>query len=570
MALAREKFEKLVSVYRAGDYAHAAAQTAAALRASPKDPNLLHLAAQVAEAQGDGARAVMFYRRALAANPGWLEARFNLAMALHAQGETAEAIDLMSAIGREKPSLPYAWESLAKFHQTSGDLPAAAGFWEKALMLAPEQHEWRAQLLLLRRQMCDWKEPASVIATLSPQAATVFSDDPALQKEVAERYAKKKFGAVKPFPFSARKVHERLRVGYLSSDFHEHATAYLLAELFEIHDRERFEVFVYSYGVDDRSAIRSRIYKSSEHFIELSALSAPQASARIRDDEIDILVDLKGYTRGSRPDILAFRPAPVQVHWLGYPGTLGADFIDYFIADSVTVPEGHEQFFTERVARMPHCYQINDRQRAIGPFLPRAAYGLPDEAFVLASFNQTYKITPEMFGLWCDILREQAHSVLWLYRSNAYAPDVLRQEAQRRGVDPAQLVFATPLPLDQHLARYAHVALALDTHPVGGHTTTSDALWAGVPVVTLGGQSFVSRVAGSLLSAAGLSFCVTATMAAYKELVLKLMREKDRLQHIHDDLKARRLSLPLFDTFRFVADWEALLSSLRAEKYRQA
>ncbi|MDD5586912.1 MAG: tetratricopeptide repeat protein [Alphaproteobacteria bacterium] len=562
MNSARERFEKLAAIYRSSDYEAAASAVAAALRAAPKDPNLLHLAAQAAEAQGESARAVMFYRRALAANPGWPEAAFNLAAVLNAQGQHEEAIALMTDVSRVRPALPQVWEALAKFNQAAGDIPSALVHWEKALALKPEQQEWRAQKLLLKRQICDWNFPATAIDTLPPQAVTVLTDDPAVQKTAAQQYAQQKFKNIASFPAPSWKPHNRLRVGYLSSDFHAHATAYLMAELFGLHDREKFEIFAYSYGADDRSAMRARLKEQAGHFIELNKLSAEKAARRIREDEIDVLIDLKGHTRGSRLEILAFRPSPVQVHWLGYPGTLGAEFIDYFAGDAVTIPEGHEKYFTERVIRLPRCYQINDRQRTIAAAKPRGAYGLPENALVLASFNQTYKITPEMFALWCGILKEVPEAVLWLYQSNSWAPDKLRDAAQKNGVDPSQLIFAQPLPLDQHLARYSHVDLALDTHPVGGHTTTSDALWAGTPVVTLMGKSFVSRVAASILTAAELPQLVTSSLEEYEKLIVSLMRDKEALSNLKQRLKARRGFLPLFDTPRFVKDWERVLQSI--------
>lgn len=276
------------------------------------------------------------------------------------------------------------------------------------------------------------------------------------------------------------------------------------------------------------------------------------------------MIDLKGYTRGGQLEILAHRPAPIQMHWLGYPGTLGTDFVDYFIADSVTVPEGSEAFFTERVIRLPHCYQINDRRRAIGNTQSRGGYGLPETGLVLASFNQTYKITPEVFALWCEIMRELPDAVLWLYRSNPHAPDNLRREAAARGLDPARLIFAHPVPLPEHLARYAHVDLALDTFPVGGHTTTSDALWAGTPVVSMKGRSFVSLVAASVLTAAGLPELATTAADDYKKLVLDLARDPCRLAELKLHLKTNRLSLPLFDTPRFVRDFEEMLTGALA------
>lgn len=557
---AKNRFLRLLALVRTGDYAAAAKGAAAALRIAPKDPNLLHLSAQIAEALDESDRAIMFYRRALAIKPDWFEATFNMAALLGTRNNYTEAIAFMTKAAQVRPGLTQPRVALAKFHQAAGDLPAAKTAWEKALALEPDNAENRGQYFLVTRQMCDWSVPLTGLESLPPQAATVLCDDPVARKAAAERYVQQRFRSIRPFTPPDGPAHDRLRVGYLSADFHAHATAYLLAELFSLHDREKFDVFAYSYGVDDRSPIRARLKEQAEHFVELNRLSAEQAATRIRQDDIDILIDLKGHTRGARLDIVAYRPARVQAHWLGYPGTSGAAFIDFFIGDAITIPDGDEKFFTERILRLPHCYQINDRQRMIAEPLPRTAYGLPETGFVLASFNQTYKITPQVFALWCGLLREFPESVLWLYQSNLYAPENLRRAAQEHSIDPARLLFAPPLPLDQHLARYAHVDLALDTHPVGGHTTTSDALWAGVPVITMKGQSFVSRVAASILTAAGLPQLVTDSPKDYTALAAALLRDKPALLRLKENLRTDSTSLPLFDTPRFVRDWETLLN----------
>ncbi len=561
---AKNRFMRLQALYRSGDIATAGNAVAAALRASPNDPNLLHLAAQVAEARNEGPRAVMMYRRALAAYPGWFEATYNLARALGAQSEHGEAIALMEKLSVAHPGMPTVWEGLARLCQQKGDLPTALAHWQKVLALSPADAAARAQCYLLSRQLCDWSVPLQDVGSLTPQAVTVLADDPALQKKAALRYAEKKFRGIAPLPpgITAKTPREKLRIGYLSSDFHAHATAYLMAELFELHDRSLFEVFAYSYGVDDESSVRSRLQKHAGHFIDLANLTAAEAAARIHGDGLDVLIDLKGHTRGSCLEILAYRPTPVQVHWLGYPGTLGVPFMDYFVGDNITIPEGYEDYFTEKIIRLPHCYQINDRQRAIGQTRPRSAYGLPENALVLASFNQTYKITPDIFSLWCGIMKGVPETALWLYQSNAYAPENLRRAAETHGVDPERLVFAPPLPLPEHLARYAHADLALDTFPVGGHTTTSDALWAGVPVVAMAGKSFVARVAASVLTAAGLPELVTADMDEYKNLILRLLQDSQARQGIKNRLKERRLSLPLFDTPSFVKNWERVLEEI--------
>jgi len=561
---AKKRFFDLLDLVRSGRLLEATKGLRKALTVAPEDPNLLHLAAQLAERQGDRPAAAAFYRRALTVHPGWLEATFNLARLLNMSPDEAqrrEALVLLADLAVRNPARADLWEALARLEEQQNLLPDSAIHWRKALALRPDNPEGRGQYLFCCRAQADWQETPKPDANLPPSITTVLFDDPALQKQAAQLYCAKRFSAIKPLPRLPGRTHERLRVGYLSSDFHAHATAFLMAELFTLHDRSRFEVFVYSYGVDDQSAIRTRIKTEAEHFTELNVLTPQQCAECIRADEIDILIDLKGHTTGGRLDILAYRPALVQAHWLGFPGTTGAAFIDFFFADATTAPANSEAFFTEKLVRLPHCYQINDRQKRIGTPKPKRAYGLPEDALVLASFNQTYKITPELFSVWCEVLAALPDAVLWLFESNAYAPENLRREAQARGIDPARLIFAKPWPLDAHLARYSAVDLALDTFPVGGHTTTSDALWTGTPVITMQGQSFVSRVAASVLRAAELPLLVTSSPEEYRQRILDFAHNKAARDSIRHHLQSKRETLPLFDTPRFVRDWEESLLS---------
>ncbi len=552
---ARQKFFQLLGLVQTGRLKEAEAGLTKALRTAPNDPNLLHLAAQNAENLGDKPRAVALYRRALAAHPGWLEATFNLARLL----DRKESIPLLKELSQSHPNRADVFETLARFEQAEEKLPEAAEHWRRALALRPDNPAGLGQYYLCCRSLCYWREEPKPDPALGPQIAVVLFDDPLLQKQAAQLYCARRFSSIKPLPRPPVWKHEGLRVGYLSSDFHAHATSRLMAELFSLHDRTRFEIFVYSYGVDDGSDLRGRIKNGAEHFIELGPFTPLQCAQKIREDQIDVLIDLKGHTSGGRLDILAHRPAPVQAHWLGFPGTTGAAFIDLFIGDSTVVPVGAEDHFTEKVVRLPHAYQINDRQRQVAPPLDKIAYGLPETGLVLASFNQTYKLTPEMFDVWCAILKELPNAVLWLYESNPYAPDHLRREAETRGINPARLVFAGPLPHEEHLARYEIVDIALDTFPVCGHTTTSDALWTGAPVVTMEGKSFVSRVAASLLRAAELPSLITSSPEEYKRRVLDLARNKAAIEAIRQHLKNKRGALPLFDTPRLVKDLESLL-----------
>jgi predicted O-linked N-acetylglucosamine transferase (SPINDLY family) len=358
----------------------------------------------------------------------------------------------------------------------------------------------------------------------------------------------------------------KIRIGYLSCDFHEHATSHLLVELFEAHDRDRFEVFAYSYGADDGKAMRLRLEATFDHFIDVTALSDLDAARAIHADGIDILVDLKGYTRGTRTTILLLGPAPVLVNYLGYPGTLGGSICDYIITDRYITPSASAADYSEAFARLRHTYQPHGRKARIGTVPTRAEAGLPEHGFVFCCFNQAYKITPETFDVWCRLLLVVPDSVLWL-RDDEMAKGNLRNEALWRGITADRLVFAGHLPQAEHLGRLQLADLVLDTSPYNAHTTASDALWAGVPLVTCSGETFPSRVAGSLLHAVGLGELVTTDREAYFELVYELATAPARLAGLRSKLAANRLVTALFDIDSYTRDLEGLFETMW-QRYR--
>jgi predicted O-linked N-acetylglucosamine transferase (SPINDLY family) len=353
----------------------------------------------------------------------------------------------------------------------------------------------------------------------------------------------------------------RIRLGYLSSDFQQHATALLAIELFEAHDAARFELHAYSYGADDGQGMRQRLAQRFDHFTDISALGELAAARAIHADGIHILIDLKGYTAGSRSALLTYRPAPVQVSFLGYPGTLGGDFGDYLISDAFVTPPEAAGDYSEALACMPHSYQPHGR-RAL-PLAPpsRAEAGLPEHGLVLCCFNQAWKFTPEVFDIWCGLLAATPGSVLWLLADD-HAEGNLRREALQRGIAPHRLVFAPDQPQEAHLSRLQLADLVLDTLPYNAHTTASDALWAGVPIITCAGQTFASRVAGSLLHAVGLPELVTDSLADYAALASELCADLPRLQDLRARLVRLRLDAPLFDVAGYTHDLEALYSAM--------
>jgi predicted O-linked N-acetylglucosamine transferase (SPINDLY family) len=345
-------------------------------------------------------------------------------------------------------------------------------------------------------------------------------------------------------------------VAYLSADFHTHATAFLIAELFERHDRTRFEVLGVGFDRDDQSNIRRRLVASFDRFHDMRTQSDLGAARLLYDLEVDIAVDLKGYTQDCRPEILSHRPAPVQVSYLGYPGTM-ADFIDYIIADATVLPFDQEAFYSEKIVHLPETYQVNDRQRRIAERAPtRQEAGLPD-GFVFCCFNNNHKITPTIFDVWMRLLKAVPDSALWLLADNAAAEANLRREAQVRDIAPERLVFAGRQKLDDHLARHRLADLFLDTLPYNAHTTASDALWAGLPVLTCQGQAFAGRVAASLLKAVGLDELVTHSLVDYEAAALRLAHDRLHLGELRMRLGQQRTTSALFDTDRFCGHLEA-------------
>jgi len=360
------------------------------------------------------------------------------------------------------------------------------------------------------------------------------------------------------FSFDGRRTDKtKIVIGYLSDEFRNHATAHLMLSLFGLHNRDEFDIFCYSFGKDDGSSYRRRIQHDCNKFVDISSLGYDAAARCIHGDQVDILVDLKGYMKGNRLAICALLPAPIQIRYLVFPGTTGADFIDYIITDKIVTPEEHAPYYSEKFVYMPHCYQVNDHTQPISnKEWKKEDFGIPKSCFVFCSFNQPYKIDPLMFDIWMGILQKVPDSVLWLLSGNKIAETNLRREAEARGIKSERLIFAEKLPKDEHLARLRFADLTLDTRIVNGHTTTSDALWAGVPVITLQGSHFASRVSSSVLSAIGLTQLITHSLEEYEVLAVQLAHNPADLQELRQRLENNRLTAPLFDTPRFVRNLE--------------
>jgi len=440
----------------------------------------------------------------------------------------------------------------------------AVASYNQAIALAPDHKFAFGGLADCAIRQCDWTRRDELsdalrrhvidgTSRISPLLLLGYGDDPALHLSCARHYVLDRFGeAPRSVRSSTVRRNDKIRLAYLSSDFRRHAVAYLVAELFELHDRTQFEVFGLSFGADDGSDMRTRLMAAFDRFIDVRTQGDRDVARLLNDLDVDIAVDLNGHTQDERLGILAFRPAPIQVNYLGYPGTSGADFIDYIIADATVLPFEEQPHYTERIVHLPDCYQANDRRRRIASHTPtREEVGLPAAGFVFCCFNNTWKIAPSVFDVWMRLLKAVEGSVLWLYRDNAHAEASLRNEAAARGIDPARLVFAGPLPHGDHLARHRVADLFLDTLPYNAHTTASDALWAGLPVLTCRGKAFAGRVAASLLAAIGLSELVTQSLDEYESLALRLATDAPLRTDFRQRLERNRLEFPLFDTDRF-------------------
>ncbi len=498
-----------------------------------------------------------------------------------AQGDPRSAIKHLTDAIEAGAASPQHFLTLADLYGEIRDRAKAVAVLEQSLARFGERPAGLLPALVVnQRYLCDWRGSEERLGRLleqlrgpSPPPISVFAALflPGLSASELQRLTRaeaRRFDALAasalPTRSSAASSARRLRIGYLSADLHEHATAYLTASVFEAHDRERFEIFAYSYGPDDQSATRRRLIDAFEHFIDIRELSHTQAATRIRDDEIDILVDLKGYTRGARTEILALRPAPIQVNWLGYPGTMAVPFMDYLIADRVVIPPEQASSYDEALAYLPDAYAPVDPRRSVAETPGRAAAGLPEEGFVFCCFNNPRKITPEMFERWCRLLHAVPGALLWLFASQDAVIENLRKEAERREIDPLRLVLAPRVSQPEHLARLALADLMLDTLPYNAHTTASDALWMGVPVLTCVGDTFASRVAASLLRAAGLPELITSSLDAYEAEALRLATDPLALAGVRQRLALARETTPYFDPAGFARQLETLYARMRA------
>jgi len=508
----------------------------------------------------------------------------NLALCYSLIGDTQKALEIARVLNGDGDS----WESyfnLGTTAQIAGEIEEGIKNYEKAIKLNPEFALSYGQLYNLFSRICDWdkaKKLEPIINKLNlkairsggmpaefPYGNISRQQDPKMNFLLTQLKARdiENKAVTDKIQFVQDKKgmvnNKKIRIGYLSSDFHDHATVHLILGLLRNHNRNDFEIVAYSHGVHDDSIYRKKVMAAVDVFRDISGLNDKEAAISIYKDVIDILVDLKGYTNGNRLGIMALKPAPISVSWLGFPGTTGADFIDYIIADKIVIPGSEKKYYSEKVLYLPNSYQVNDNTQKISDKkFQRGDFNLPKKGFVFSSFNQAYKITPETFASWMNILKAVPNSVLWLYEKMALASENLKKEAKKAGVDPDRLIFAGNLPKEEHLARIKLADLSLDTFTYNGHTTTSDCLWAGVPVVTLKGNHFASRVSASLLTAIGLPELITHSPEEYEKLAIDLASIPKKLAAIHKSLILNRESCALFDTQRFTKNIEKAYTAM--------
>jgi protein O-GlcNAc transferase len=593
---ANDLLQEGLALHRRGAVDQAAARYAEVLRADPANADALYYLALISCQHGRSEEGVELARKSLASDPKQARSHVILGRALHALGFHDDALASFERAIALTPELAPAHANRADVLSKVGRNAEALDGYDRALALAPDSvadwmnrgvalialnrhdealanfdrgyaldpdfaqaDDFRAPRLLSKLRICDWTnlpaETAELLAMVRagkplslPYAIVAIPSSPAEQLQCARRYVQEQ-PAYPPLWQGEVYAHDRIRVAYLSADFNEHPTAYLTAGLFEQHDKSRFEITALSFGQNDKSPVRRRLEAAFEHFIDVRDNSDQEIAALMRRAEIDIAVDLMGFTKDNRLGVLARRAAPIQVNYLGYPGTMGATYMDYILADATVVPEDHDAFYAERVVRLPGTYQINDNRRAISQRTPtRGECGLPQNAFVFCCFNNPQKITPEIFDIWMRLLRATAGSVLWLITGNAKPAANLRLEAEKRGIAAERLIFAPKASVADHLARHRLADLCLDTLPYNAHTTASDALWAGLPVLTCLGETFAGRVAASLLKAIGLDALITRTLAEYEALALRLARDPAALAALKAKLMRNRNSSALFDT----------------------
>ena len=524
--------------------------------------------------------ALSYYDQAIKLKPDYVIAYNNKALTLYNLKRYDEALYNYDQALKLKPDFAEVYNNKGNIFKDLKRYEEALSHYDQAIKLKPDFEYLFGMSLHMKMFMCDWQNFKVNVKSLSIEinenkkssfcySLLALTDSPSIQRKSSEIYVNHKhpFNSLLGSILKSRH-RDKIKIGYYSSDFREHAVAYLLAELLELHDKNQFELFGFYFGPPDSSKMHKRVSSAFNQFIDVGLMSDKDIALMSREIGIDIAVDLTGFTASARTDIFSYRASPIQVNYLGYPGTMGAKYIDYIIADPTLIPIESEQYYSEKVVYLPNSYQVNDRNRLIAEkVFTKDELGLPKDSFVFCCFNNNYKITPNTFDGWVRILKAVKGSVLWLLEDSPIAALNLRKEAQFRGLDPNRLVFAKRIDPSEHLARHYVADLFIDTLPYNAHTTASDALWAGLPVLTCMGESFASRVAASLLNAIELPELITTTQEQYEARAIELATNPEKLKAIKYKLERNRLTTALFDTPRFTKHIEAAYKQMY-ERYQ--
>jgi protein O-GlcNAc transferase len=543
------------------------------LALAPKDPDLHLNRGNALHALGRPQEALAAYDRVLELAPDYAGAAYNQGLVLRSLGSHDDAVAALDVALAIRPDFPDALNTRAVALTEKGKYADALSAFERLASLAPAYPDVLGNIAYTAAQIGDWSARERVLPSIeaaverrSPVVAPFvllgITAEAGAQLANARSFVNARHPAQAAVWEGERYGHDRIRVAYLSADFRDHAVSYLMAGVLERHDRDRFEIAGISWGAPDAGPMRARLVCAFDHFVDVRLRSDAEVARSLREAEVDIAVDLMGHTGGSRPGIFAQRPAPVQVGYLGYPGTTGASYVDYILADRFVIPEAQRRHYSESVVYLPDSFQANDDRRPAAASAPtRGEARIPPDAFVYCSFNNGYKINRAMFDVWMRILRAVDNGVLWLHASNEALADNLRGAARDRNVDPARLILADKVGYAEHLARLSLADVFLDTLPFNGGTTASDALWSGVPVLTCAGNAFAARMAGSLLTACGLPELVTHTLTDYEDLAIALGRDAASVAAKRQRLGSARTA-PLFDTDRFRRHLEAAYATM--------
>ena len=524
--------------------------------------------------------AIKSYNNAININPKYADAYYNKGLVFHELKKLESAVQNYDKAIKINPKHIMSHNNKGFALQQLKKVDASLKSYDEAYKINPNFNFLFGKLIHTKNKLCKWETFDEDMNSLKEKlnknkvASLPFSilslyDSPLLQRKTSEMYIKETFPKKNiSKPITKSLANKKIRLGYYSADFYNHAMSYLLAKLFELHDKSKFEIIAFSFSPERDDEMSKRISNAFDQFIKVNFKTDKEISELSRELKIDIAIDLMCFTTNSRTGIFSEKCAPIQINYLGYPGTSGANFIDYIIADKNLIPKKNQKYYSENIIYLPNTYQVRDStQKISNKIFTKDELGLPKNSFVFCCFNQNYKITPSVFDIWMRLIRKVEKSVLWLIKDNDVAVYNLKKEAEKRGVKSDRIIFAKHMPVSEHLARHKIADLFVDTFPYTAHTTCSDALWSGLPVITRTGQSFASRVAGSLLNAVNLKELITKTEKEYEDLILKLAKNPKQLKEIKNKLKKNRLTKPLFDTKLYAKNIENAYKTIYKNYY---